>query len=268
MKTHKKHKLAIFGSIFILAIIVLGSTSDFNDPITNSVAFEITSPSIDTFTGTVIEVSGTVCFAKTQTSLIDLRSDGTIGGIIESSNSPFLIDNPQFTLNELNSATTGETIDQIGHFLKIRCETGFTEGQGNPSGATEQNQIACEDPARSSECTAANTTPIQFRPSSIEVEIWAEDKNGLDKRVFGPRAYTTETVILLHGNEEILLFEQIDIDQVLQKMDTGDYSTDVTVKTSGILNLAFEGTNETFQYYIGKTHVPTTFDLKVRKSVV
>lgn len=251
--------------ILVLGILVIAVSLD--TPISNQIAFSIISPNPQDNT---IVAKHQVCFAKTETKLFENTArDGK--RFIRSENSPFLIDNPMFTINSLTDIQSGESLKEFGHFLKIRCNS-FTTTTTATSGESFENQQACEDPNRTSECKL-NDTKILFRPSTIEVEVWATDTNGLDKRLF-IKSFTTNTVEQQFGAEVDLLLAEFPIQDLLEQMDTGDYTSSVEFRTSGILNLSIgeaqitQGITPIFQYYIGKFDIPTNFELDVFQNVV
>ncbi len=254
--------------ILVVGISVIAVS--LNTPISNQIAFSIISPNPQE--NTVI-AKNQVCFAKTETKLFENTArDGK--RFIRSENSPFLIDNPMFTLNSITDIESGESLKQFEHLLKIRCNS-FTTSTDATSGKTFENQQACEDPSFTFGTTQCelNDTKILFRPSIIEVEVWATDTNGLDKRLF-IQSFQTVTVEQQFGAEVELLLAEFPIQDLLEQMDNGDYTSSVEFRTSGILNLSIgegqitPGIIPILQFYIGKLDIPTNFELDIFQNVV
>lgn len=262
MKKNQNKRILTISAITIIGVILLASMN--GGTATGVASFSIISENAGPDD---IKIPGAVCFAKTSTSLATTTSGGTVTGVIDSDSSPFLADNPQFTFTGADLQSGDTTINQIGHFLKMRCNVGFTT-TSNTSGSTFENQKACEDPDRTSECNATNDKYIEVRPSSIEVEIYATNAQGVKERVYLGN-HQTGTERLQDGKEDNLLFIQIPIEQILQYMDKGNYDSLLEIRTSGILNMVMEDfsidgvTLSLIKYYIGENDIPTFFNVQI-----
>ena len=133
--------------------------------------------------------------------MVGLSSDGTINFVV-ADKSPFLIDNPQFKLNELVDRESGRIIDEIGHLLQIRCEAGF-DVDGS------QNQANCEDPSKSNLCISDDLRII-VKPSTLQLYIYATDSHNNKELIFNHK-YITDEKTVQYGKQETLTFQRLPV---------------------------------------------------------